>query len=153
MFRAVRNAVAVLVLGFFLNICLGANTTSGPAPTDRIIRQQPVVSQVTVAPTPAAAPSRASETSRTLTVVATAYTYSGHRTFTGTVPSRGTVAVDPKVIPLGTRLWVEGYGPGVAVDTGGAIRGRKVDLFMESRGECLNFGRRVVMVRILGEGE
>jgi 3D (Asp-Asp-Asp) domain-containing protein len=89
--------------------------------------------------------------SRTIEVVATAYTYTGHRTFTGTVPIRGTVAVDPKVIPLGTRLWVEGYGPGIAVDTGGAIRGRKVDLFMTSRSECLNFGRRVVMVRIEGD--
>jgi 3D (Asp-Asp-Asp) domain-containing protein len=84
-------------------------------------------------------------------MVATAYTYTGNRTKCGTVPGRGTVAVDPRVIPLGSHLWVEGYGPGIAVDTGGAIRGRKVDLFMTSRGECVQFGRRVVMVRIEGE--
>jgi 3D (Asp-Asp-Asp) domain-containing protein len=88
---------------------------------------------------------------REIIIEATAYTYSGHRTFTGTVPSRGTVAVDPRIIPLGTRLWVEGYGPGVACDTGGAIRGRRVDLYMASRGECISWGRRTVRVRIEGE--
>jgi len=52
---------------------------------------------------------------------ATAYCYTGNRTATGTWPSRGTIAVDPEVIPLGTRLHIEGYGEGIAEDTGGPI--------------------------------
>jgi 3D (Asp-Asp-Asp) domain-containing protein len=57
---------------------------------------------------------------------------SGHGTATGTTPRLGTVAVDPAVIPLGSRLWVAGYGPARAEDTGGAIRGAHVDLWVPS---------------------
>jgi 3D (Asp-Asp-Asp) domain-containing protein len=84
-----------------------------------------------------------------IVVEATAYTHTGHKTYTGTWPHRGTIAVDPGVIPLGSRLYVEGYGPGVAEDTGGVIKGLKVDLFMETENECWEWGRRIVNVRIL----
>jgi len=84
----------------------------------------------------------------TVTFEATAYTWTGHRTATGTWPSRGTVAVDPRVIPLGTELHIEGYGPAVAADTGGAIRGQKIDLYMDSKDECLQWGRQKVEVKI-----
>jgi len=67
---------------------------------------------------------------------ATAYCYTGNRTATGTWPSRGTIAVDPTIIPLGTRLFVEGYGEGIAEDVGGAIQGEIIDLYMESEDEC-----------------
>ena len=80
---------------------------------------------------------------------ATAYTWTGNRTATGTWPSRGTVAVDPGVIPLGTELHIEGYGAAVAADTGGAIQGQKIDLYMDSEHECLQWGRRQVEVRVL----
>lgn len=83
---------------------------------------------------------------------ATAYCYTGNRTYTGTWPSRGTIAVDPEVIPLGTRLHIEGYGEGIAEDTGGAIRGEIIDLYMLDRNEALSWGRRQVEVRIIGEG-
>lgn len=79
---------------------------------------------------------------------ATAYTWTGNRTATGTWPSRGTVAVDPRVIPLGTELHIEGYGSAVAADTGGAIQGQKIDLYMDSEHECLQWGRRKVEVQI-----
>lgn len=79
---------------------------------------------------------------------ATAYTHTGNRTYTGTWPSRGTIAVDPKVIPLGSRLWVEGYGFGVAEDTGGAIKGHIVDVFLENEEACREWGRRKVKVRV-----
>ncbi|MDD6164390.1 MAG: 3D domain-containing protein, partial [Anaerovibrio slackiae] len=59
------------------------------------------------------------------------------------------VAVDPDVIPLGTKVYIPGYGTAVAADTGGAIRGNKIDLCMESYGEAINFGRRSVEVYIL----
>ena len=70
-------------------------------------------------------------------------------TATGAIARRGIVAVDPNVIPLGTRVYIPGYGTAVAADTGGAIRGNKIDLCMESYGEAINFGRRSVDVYIL----
>ncbi len=79
---------------------------------------------------------------------ATAYTWTGNRTATGTWPSRGTVAVDPRVIPLGAELHIEGYGPAVAADTGGVIKGEIIDLYMDTKHECLQWGRRKVEVQI-----
>lgn len=70
-------------------------------------------------------------------------------TATGVRARRGIVAVDPRVIPLGTRLFVPGYGFGLAADTGGAIRGNIIDLCMEDYGEAMRFGRRDVKVYIL----
>ena len=83
-----------------------------------------------------------------VTFEATAYTWTGNRTATGTWPSRGTIAVDPRVIPLGTELQIEGYGPAVAADTGGAIQGQIIDLYMDSEHECRQWGRRKVEVQI-----
>lgn len=77
-------------------------------------------------------------------------------TASGARAKRGTVAVDPRVIPLGTKLYVKSLTPGVpdygfaiAQDTGGAIKGNKIDLFMNTVWECMQFGRRPVMVYIL----
>jgi len=77
-------------------------------------------------------------------------------TASGAKAKRGTVAVDPRVIPLGTKLYIKSLTPGVpdygfaiAQDTGGAIKGNKIDLFMDTVWECLQFGRRPVMVYIL----
>ncbi len=77
-------------------------------------------------------------------------------TASGARAKRGTVAVDPRVIPLGTKLYIKSLTPGVpdygfaiAQDTGGAIKGNKIDLFMNTVWECLQFGRRPVMVYIL----
>lgn len=72
-------------------------------------------------------------------------------TSTGKKAKYGIVAVDPRVIPLGTKLFVEGYGYAVAEDIGGAIKGLRIDLFYESRKEALKFGRRDVTVYILEE--
>jgi uncharacterized protein YabE (DUF348 family) len=84
------------------------------------------------------------------TMVATAYDYSaGSITATGAWVRRGIVAVDPNVIPLGTRLYIEGYGPAVAADTGGAIKGNIIDVFFPSSEESCNWGRRTVNVYIL----
>lgn len=70
-------------------------------------------------------------------------------TATGVPAARGIVAVDPRVIPLGTRVYIPGYGEAVAADTGGAIKGYKIDLCMESYGEAMEFGRRDIEVYIL----
>ena len=96
--------------------------------------------------------------SKVLTVCATAYSgeiSSGKITCLGKVPHWGTVAVDPRVIPLGTKMYIASedgstvYGYCVAGDTGGAIRGNRVDLFMPTERECRAFGRRTMKVYIL----
>ncbi|WP_422444647.1 ubiquitin-like domain-containing protein [Thermoanaerobacterium sp. DL9XJH110] len=86
---------------------------------------------------------------RKLRMLATAYTHTGSLTATDTKPRAGVVAVDPEVIPLGSRLYIDGYGFGRAEDTGGAIKGEKIDLFMETRAEARRFGRRWVTVYVL----
>lgn len=70
-------------------------------------------------------------------------------TASGAPAGPGSIAVDPAVIPLGTELEVDGYGRGVAADTGGAIRGRRLDVWKSSSSECLKWGRRSVSVRVL----
>lgn len=80
---------------------------------------------------------------------ASAYTYTGNNTATGKPPAVGLVAVDPSVIPLGSRLYVEGYGYAQAADTGGSIKGDRIDLFMEEANQCIKWGRRMVKVYIL----
>ncbi|SDO28389.1 3D domain-containing protein, partial [Alkalicoccus daliensis] len=64
-------------------------------------------------------------------------------------PNQLVVAVDPNVIPLGSTVHVEGYGQAIAGDTGGAIQGNKIDLFMPERGDAVNFGRQNVNVTII----
>jgi 3D (Asp-Asp-Asp) domain-containing protein/peptidoglycan hydrolase CwlO-like protein len=98
------------------------------------------------APAPGAADG-APATPRTLTVVATAYALPG-RTATGMPVGHGVVAVDPSVIPLGTRMTIPGYGAGVAADTGGAIKGLKIDVWMPSRVEALRWGTRTVTITL-----
>jgi len=61
----------------------------------------------------------------------------------------GVVAVDPKVIPLGTRFYIEGYGPAVAADIGSAIKGNRIDLCFETHQEALIFGRKKIKVYTL----
>lgn len=61
----------------------------------------------------------------------------------------GIVAVDPDVIPLGTRVYIPGYGEALAADTGGAIYGNRIDLCMEDYWEAMDFGRRTVTVFVL----
>lgn len=85
--------------------------------------------------------------------VATAY--SGDRTTaTGRSPVRNpggmsTIAVDPSFIPLGSKVYVEGYGYAIASDTGGAIKGNIIDIFLNSSSECKSWGRRPVTVLIV----
>lgn len=86
---------------------------------------------------------------RTMTMEATAYNDPGGITASGTRTRVGAVAVDPRVIPLGTRLYIEGYGYATAEDTGGAIKGNIIDLYMNSNSEVYNWGRRPVKVTIL----
>ncbi|KNH24779.1 peptidoglycan-binding protein [Priestia megaterium] len=108
--------------------------------------------------TPAPAPVQESKSvSKEITVEATAYTAycAGCSGITATGidlrsnPNRKVIAVDPRVIPLGSRVYVEGYGEAIAGDTGGAIKGTRVDLFMASQSSALNWGRKTVKLQIL----
>lgn len=94
--------------------------------------------------------------SRTLTMVATGYTdapeenypYAGMPSYIGLPLARGIVAVDPNVIPMGTKLYIEGYGEAIAADQGGAIKGNRIDLFFDSKAEAYNWGMKTVKVYI-----
>lgn len=87
--------------------------------------------------------------------VATGYTYTGNNTSSGTWPKPGyTVAVDPSIIPKGSRVLIRSDYPGVngiryAEDTGGDIVGFRVDVFFATREEAVQFGRRAVEIIIL----
>jgi 3D (Asp-Asp-Asp) domain-containing protein len=70
-------------------------------------------------------------------------------TASGVRAKEGTVAVDPKVIPLGSRIYIEGMGYFRAEDTGGMIRGNKLDIWFPTHNEALKFGRKNVRVRII----
>ena len=115
------------------------------------------------APTPASAPAEkapaaaSTQSGKTMTVSATAYTAycagcSG-TTATGidlrSNPNQKVIAVDPSVIPLGSKVWVEGYGEAIAGDTGGAIKGNKIDVFIPSQGAALEFGRKNITIKVL----
>ncbi len=99
--------------------------------------------------------------SSVIDVTATAYHRiedGGTITATGTTTRYGTIAVDPSVIPLGSRLYVVSssgqswsYGPGLAEDTGGLIKGAKIDLFFMTEDEAVEFGVRQAKVYILSD--
>jgi 3D (Asp-Asp-Asp) domain-containing protein len=96
-----------------------------------------------------AAPAAATVVSgpRTLTVTATGYSLSG-RTATGLPVGPGIVAVDPSVIPFGTRLTIPGYGAGVAADKGSAVVGNTIDLWFPTLADALAWGRRTVTITL-----
>lgn len=90
---------------------------------------------------------------KTLTCEITAYT-GGGITASGIPVSRvpggiSTVAVDPSVIPLGSKLYIDGYGYAIAADTGGAIKGNIIDIYLDSESECLTWGRQNRQVTIV----
>lgn len=93
------------------------------------------------------APAAAADGSRQMTVEAVGYSLPG-TTASGLPVGHGIVAVDPSVIPLGTRLYVPGYGEAVAADTGGAIHGALIDLWFPTTAAALNWGRRTVVITI-----
>lgn len=64
-------------------------------------------------------------------------------------PERKVIAVDPKLIPLGTKVWVEGYGEAIAGDTGGAIKGHKIDVFIPSYDLAMQWGVKKVKIKVL----
>ena len=102
------------------------------------------------------APSTSND-ARTMTVEATAYTanctgcsgVTANGTDLHANPDAKVIAVDPNIIPLGSKVWVEGYGEAIAADTGGAIKGNRIDLFIADENEANQWGRRTVTIKIL----
>lgn len=96
------------------------------------------------------------QAAKTINVVATAYTAycvgcSGVTT-TGlnlkANPSQKVIAVDPSVIPLGSKVYIPGYGEAIAADTGGAIKGNRIDIFIPNYTQAVNFGRKNITITI-----
>ncbi|MDP4106355.1 MAG: LysM peptidoglycan-binding domain-containing protein [Bacillota bacterium] len=141
-----------------------ASVTS-PAPAQAEAAPQPAVqvppAQTQPTPPPAPAPSApaaaSSGGSKQITVKATAYTAScdGCSGVTATGinikenPNEKVIAVDPSVIPLGSKVYVEGVGEATAADTGGAIKGNRIDVFIPSEQAAINFGVKQLKVTIL----
>jgi 3D (Asp-Asp-Asp) domain-containing protein len=96
---------------------------------------------------PAAPPASPTGGARTIVVVSTGYSMPGS-TATGLPVGYGIVAVDPTVIPLGTRLTIPGYGDAVAADTGGAIIGARIDLWFPTEEQALAWGWRTLTVTL-----
>lgn len=75
-------------------------------------------------------------------------------TYMGTTPVRdpdgiSTIAVDPSIIPLGSKVYIPGYGLAIASDTGGLINGNRIDLFLNSEDECINWGVQTVSLYLI----
>ena len=104
-----------------------------------------------------AAPPEEEEAVKEMTVTATAYTaYCTGCSGTTAIgidlranPNQRVIAVDPRVIPLGAKVWVEGYGEAIAGDTGGAIKGNKIDVFIPSEENAMEWGVKTVKIKIL----
>ncbi len=93
----------------------------------------------------------AETTAQSLTFTATAYSLRG-RTANGSTVSRGIIAADRRVLPIGTRVRLEAgsySGEYVVADTGGAVRGRRIDIWVPNTGEAMRFGRRPVKLTVL----
>jgi 3D (Asp-Asp-Asp) domain-containing protein/LysM repeat protein len=124
-------------------------TTPAPAPT-------PPAPEAAPAPTPAPTATQ-SDSSKEITVKATAYTADCEGcsgiTITGVNlkanPDEKVIAVDPSVIPLGSKVYIEGYGEATAADTGGAIKGNRIDVYMKNESDALQFGAKELTVKIL----
>jgi 3D (Asp-Asp-Asp) domain-containing protein len=116
-----------------------AAPTTGTTTTDAAA-SAPAPAAPAPAPTPA-------PRGRTLTVSSTGYSLPGH-TATGLPVGYGVVAVDPSVIPLGTRMTIPGYGEGIAADTGSAVRGNDIDLWFPSLSQARAWGRRTVTITL-----
>ncbi len=120
------------------------------APSISSIGAQTVITSPPPAPEPQPQPSPQAppaQTGKTLTVVATAYSSRGTTT-TGIPTGPGVVAVDPTVIPLGTRMTIPGYGEAVAADTGGAIKGLRIDVWVATAAEAAQWQWQTVTVTL-----
>lgn len=157
--EAKKQVVAVGTKTVVASVSRGADTKATTPAPKKAAAPAPKPSATSAKTTKTAAPVQTSEpsSSREFYVSATAYTAScnGCSGITATGinlkenPHLKVIAVDSSVIPLGSKVWVEGYGYAIAGDTGGAINGNKIDIFMADRSAALAFGRKQVKIKIL----
>ncbi|GEM_PF-3214937 len=93
-------------------------------------------------------PPPAATKSYSINVVARAYCLGGF-TSRGNPTRVGVVAVDPRIIPFGSRIFIPGYGWGTALDTGGAIQGNSIDIWMPTYSQCMQWGVRSLTIKIV----
>jgi 3D (Asp-Asp-Asp) domain-containing protein len=139
-----RHTIALLEHEAAAATAKSQQLTAPAAPADPTA---PVDSSAIPPPAAAADPPPAPVQGRTIIVSATGYAIRG-RTGTGIPTGWGVVAVDPSVIPLGTRMTIPGYGEAVAADTGGSIHGATLDLWFPSLTQALAWGRRTVTITL-----
>ncbi|KPN15272.1 peptidoglycan-binding protein [Bacillus australimaris] len=151
----------IIVIGSTLSV---AGQSSAPVSSEPVQKQAPVQKEQTTkkaAPKKETAKAESSSASQSvqkeMTVTATAYTANdgGISGITATGvnlnknPNAKVIAVDPNVIPLGSKVYVEGYGEAIAADTGGAIKGNKIDVHVPSKSQAKNWGVKSVKVKVL----
>ncbi|TYS26415.1 LysM peptidoglycan-binding and 3D domain-containing protein [Bacillus pumilus] len=151
----------IIMIGSTLSV---AGQASAPVSSEPVQKQEPVHKEQTTkkaAPKKETAKAESSSASQSvqkeMTVTATAYTANdgGISGITATGvnlnknPQAKVIAVDPKVIPLGSKVYVEGYGEAIAADTGGAIKGNKIDVHVPSKSQAKNWGVKSVKVKVL----
>jgi Uncharacterized protein conserved in bacteria len=154
--RVVNEGVAGEATITTKNVYEGTEVVSSEE-ISRVVVAQPVNKVIEVGnadPAPKAVSIDGYEYTSTIGVTATGYTPHDAGctgiTSTGTVAKKGSIAVDPKVIPYGTELYIPGYGYGIAEDCGGAIKGNRIDLCYETKSEAFSWGRQKVTIYILG---
>ncbi|MFW0908941.1 LysM peptidoglycan-binding and 3D domain-containing protein [Bacillus altitudinis] len=151
----------IIMIGSTLSV---AGQSSAPVSPEPVQKQAPVQKEQTTkkaAPKKETAKAESSSASQSvqkeMTVTATAYTANdgGISGITATGvnlnknPNAKVIAVDPNVIPLGSKVYVEGYGEAIAADTGGAIKGNKIDVHVPSKSQAKNWGVKSVKVKVL----
>ncbi|AVM24108.1 LysM peptidoglycan-binding and 3D domain-containing protein [Bacillus pumilus] len=151
----------IIMIGSTLSV---AGQASAPVSSEPVQKQEPVHKEQTTkkaAPKKETAKAESSSASQSvqkeMTVTATAYTANdgGISGITATGvnlnknPQAKVIAVDPNVIPLGSKVYVEGYGEAIAADTGGAIKGNKIDVHVPSKSQAKNWGVKSVKVKVL----
>lgn len=148
--------VSVDAPGSVTNMKKMKSTVAAAPVTKKESKVVPAAKQ-TVSTKTASVPAKVPVSARELTMTATAYTaYCNGCSGTTKIgidlranPNQKVIAVDPSIIPLGSRVWVEGYGEAVAGDTGGAIKGHKIDVFIPGVDSALAWGVKKVRVKIL----
>jgi 3D (Asp-Asp-Asp) domain-containing protein len=129
----------------------GVNETADPANSDKDIRDAADTTATEAAIENSEPEAESEASSPAVTFTATAYSLRGH-TASGRAVGRGLIAADRRVLPIGTlvRLEAGSYsGEYVVADTGGAVRGRKIDIWVPNTAEAMRFGRRPIKLTVL----